>query len=492
MPHRSQGADRRGARRKGDVAPSLLVQFAKGDLETVNLMEWLAADMSELARSVAREFRSHPLSAALLEASEEMRGQSITRRLAIAGHKIADTISDLEGADFLRLASHRSDLVRQWACYALNDRRVECDMPARLRATLRFAADKSMSVRETAWMAFRPHIISHIDEAIRLLEPCARHPDGNIRRFAIEVTRPRSVWGVHIRSLKDEPGIAAPLLERVRREPARYVQLSIGNWLNDASKSRPYWVIELCSDWLCSGDENTRKIVKRGLRTLNRTATHFQTRGGIRSRSRERPRGEEEPMLKASVSGSFHRHMSGIYGVVQELRALGVDVLSPSDPRVVDHLGEFLFVASDRLRSVKLVQDRHFEAIRSCDFLWVVCPDGYTGPSTSAEIGAAHVLGVPIFSERLPLDVTLQHYVTKAPSVRAAVQQASERASARYRSEHHFLIDPDHSIDKSIRALEDIRVVLTRRRMPETCDADEAVQRSMRVLAESVGLNGGR
>src|SRR5947207_5074888 len=101
-------------------------------------------------------------------------------------------------------------------------------------------------------------------------------------------------------------------------------------------------------------------------------------------------------MLKASVSGSFHRHMPAIYAAVNTLRTSGVDVLSPSDPRVVDYLGEFLFVASDKLRSIKLVQDRHFEAIRGSDFLWIVCPDGYTGSSTSAEIGAAYMAGTPV------------------------------------------------------------------------------------------------
>src|SRR2546423_471511 len=96
-------------------------------------------------------------------------------------------------------------------------------------------------------------------------------------------------------------------------------------------------------------------------------------------------------MLKATVSGSFHRHMQAIYQAVGTLREVGVDVLSPSDPRVVDHIGEFLFVASDKLRSIKLVQDRHLHAIRASDLLWVVCPDGYTGPSVSMEIGAAYV-----------------------------------------------------------------------------------------------------
>jgi hypothetical protein len=72
-------------------------------------------------------------------------------------------------------------------------------------------------------------------------------------------------------------------------------------------------------------------------------------------------------MLKATVSGSFHRHMQAIYQAVGTLREVGVDVLSPSDPRVVDHIGEFLFVASDKLRSIKLVQDRHLHPIRASD-----------------------------------------------------------------------------------------------------------------------------
>jgi hypothetical protein len=121
-------------------------------------------------------------------------------------------------------------------------------------------------------------------------------------------------------------------------------------------------------------------------------------------------------MLKATVSGSFHRHMAGIYEAVGQLRSRNIAVLSPSDPRVVDNIGEFLFVASDKLRSIRLVQDRHFEAIRASDFLWVVCPDGYTGPSTCMEIGAAHSAGVPVFSTTGALDITVGEYVRRVSS----------------------------------------------------------------------------
>ena len=140
-------------------------------------------------------------------------------------------------------------------------------------------------------------------------------------------------------------------------------------------------------------------------------------------------------MIRASVSGSFHRHMSAIYTAVHELRAAGVDVLSPSDPRVVDFFGEFLFVASDRLRSVKLVQNRHFEAIRSSDFLWVVSPDGYTGPSTSAEIGAAHVLGVPVFSPSRPTPTRLGRAGSDKVSVSMARRYMGSCAAQRFTSQ---------------------------------------------------------
>jgi hypothetical protein len=166
--------------------------------------------------------------------------------------------------------------------------------------------------------------------------------------------------------------------------------------------------------------------------------------------------------LKATVSGSFHRHMPAVYSAVGELRALGVDVLSPADPRVVDFIGEFLFVASDQLRSIKLVEDRHLEAIRASDFLWVVCPDGYTGPSTSGEILAASVLKVPVFSDSPPMDITIGQYVRRVPSFRAAVEAATIERRPRS-SVAHVLLDPDGAILRSMDALDHLRPVLTGR-----------------------------
>src|SRR4029434_5740841 len=91
----------------------------------------------------------------------------------------------------------------------------------------------------------------------------------NVRRTAIESTRPRGVWCTHIEALKSDPGPALIILEEVRADPSDYVRRSAANWLNDASKSRPDWVRDVCRRWLReSPGEETAKIVNHALRTV--------------------------------------------------------------------------------------------------------------------------------------------------------------------------------------------------------------------------------
>jgi len=145
----------------------------------------------------------------------------------------------------------------------------------------------------------------------------------------------------------------------------------------------------------------------------------------------------------ATVSGSFHRHMSAIYEAVGTLRDAGVIVLSPADPRVVDYEGEFLYVASDKFRSVRLVQDRHLECIRSSSFLWLVAPDGYVGPSAAMEIACAVGAGTPVFSEHQVADLTMRQYVTKVAGVSDVLNRLLDHHS---HDIPNVLVAPDHVI----------------------------------------------
>jgi hypothetical protein len=163
--------------------------------------------------------------------------------------------------------------------------------------------------------------------------------------------------------------------------------------------------------------------------------------------------------LAATVSGSFHRHMEAISAAVWELATLSVRVLSPADPRVVASQGEFLFVASDRVRSVRLVQDRHLESIRTADFLWLICPDGYVGQSSSMEVGFAAAAKVPIFAIHAPSDLTIREYVTVVPTLSEALRRVD--ASSRPRRPHGVLIDPHASVEKAHHILEHIETELT-------------------------------
>lgn len=162
---------------------------------------------------------------------------------------------------------------------------------------------------------------------------------------------------------------------------------------------------------------------------------------------------ETRTELRAAVSGSFHRHMEAITRAVYELVTLSVRVLSPADPRVVAAQGEFLFVASDRVRSVRLVQDRHLESIRAANFVWLVCPDGYVGQSTSMEIGYAAGAGVPIYGMRAPYDLTLREYVTVVPSLAEAISTARHLPQRRRAG---LLIAPHASIERAHYVLEKI------------------------------------
>jgi 3-methyladenine DNA glycosylase AlkC len=253
--------------RPSDVPRQIVDALNRGERESRNLAEWLAVDFNRLFRHVRVELSHNGYT---VDRVVRFSG-GILSRLAGVGAFFRESDPDRRQHLHEFLAGHRSDIVRQWAAYMLFAD-AELPLKERISRTTRFAADSNMSVREVAWMTLRPYLARELGQGLKLVVPWVESSDPNVRRCAIEVTRPRSVWGAHISELKRSPELGLHLLESVRNDQHRYVQTAVANWLNDASKSRPDWVILLTDRWLSESESpRVRWVVRRARRTLLRS-----------------------------------------------------------------------------------------------------------------------------------------------------------------------------------------------------------------------------
>ena len=195
------------------------------------------------------------------------------------------------------------------------------------------------------------------------------------------------------------------------------------------------------------------------------------------TRTRTKTRVSRTP--RATVSGSFHLAMPAIMDAVHDLTDAGVRVLSPADPRVVDEFGDFLFVASDRVRAIKLVQSRHLAAIEASDFVWLVAPAGYVGQSAAMEIGYAVAKGTPVFASEVPSDLTLRQYVKTLRTPREALRvlEGEWHAGSISDPAANILLDVSGAVDLAHRDLDQLEADLSSGNTRSSREAESAADR---------------
>ncbi len=103
-----------------------------------------------------------------------------------------------------------------------------------------------------------------------LFSPWRKDPSPSVRRSVVEALRPRGVWVKHLRWAVESPALLLPLLNPLQRDPSRLVCNAVGNSLNDASKVRPEFALEVARRWMEEDQQGpwTRHVVDKGLRTL--------------------------------------------------------------------------------------------------------------------------------------------------------------------------------------------------------------------------------
>lgn len=260
---------RKGAARIALIPAEVLQALNDGLVPTVNLNEFLALDLARLARNVAGHIGLDPQAERLADTLAMLPAFKPVKRHEHVARALYDLATPRLDRDAVAqaLATHPSDVARCWAAQWIQFSGLP--LAAKLESVRRFAADPHFGVREIAWMSVRADVAAAVDESVRRLQPWVLHGDPNIRRFASELTRPRGVWCAQIEPLKAEPWRALPLLEPLKADPSRYVQNSVANWLNDAAKTQPRWVQEVCVGWSrASRSEATAYIVRRARRSM--------------------------------------------------------------------------------------------------------------------------------------------------------------------------------------------------------------------------------
>jgi 3-methyladenine DNA glycosylase AlkC len=246
-----------GARSRDEVDPAFIQLLEAGVAESRTHVEQMAMSHHRLLK------RAFPTLAQMVP---DLDAQPFIARFRTVGSLLASSASTARPE---APASWVSDTVRGWCAMAV----VSADVAKTIHALLPYARDHHFAVREWAWLAARPLAVERTDEVIQGVIPLSLSDDPFDRRFAVELTRPRSVWGPHIGALKAEPERAIGLLDQLTCDPSSYVRKSVANWLNDASRSNPRWVEETTTCWTkrCSCP-HTSWIVNSGLRSLRRTA----------------------------------------------------------------------------------------------------------------------------------------------------------------------------------------------------------------------------
>jgi NTP pyrophosphatase (non-canonical NTP hydrolase) len=111
------------------------------------------------------------------------------------------------------------------------------------------------------------------------------------------------------------------------------------------------------------------------------------------------------------LCGTYRKDPDGLRRAFEHLQELGFSILSPSNPFIETEKEGFVYMQNESTQSPDQIENKHLDAIQNADFVWFFAPDGYVGPTGALEVGFAHANGIPVYSNVVPDDTTLQQFI---------------------------------------------------------------------------------
>lgn len=125
--------------------------------------------------------------------------------------------------------------------------------------------------RHTSEYAIRPFLLRYEKQVLEQLSVWATDENSHVRRLVSEGTRPRLPWAKRINVLNNDPSLNLSLMELLVTDHSKYVQKSVGNHVNDLSKTHKKetmaWIIKMHEHH----GNSINNILKHGLRSLIKT-----------------------------------------------------------------------------------------------------------------------------------------------------------------------------------------------------------------------------
>jgi 3-methyladenine DNA glycosylase AlkC len=206
---------------------------------------------------------------------------SVTALGPLALRERSDLLRDALLADLPRTYAELATTVRRaargdahfsgWLIWpvtsAVAARAVTDGTPASFDDALDLLAD--LTSRLTSEFAIRTLLRHDLDRAVEVIAGTwVPSEDVDVRRLASEGTRPYLPWAVRVPGIIADPAVTVPILTALYRDDSEYVRRSVANHLNDLSRENAELVVATAAGWLAEPDENTLRLVTRGLRTL--------------------------------------------------------------------------------------------------------------------------------------------------------------------------------------------------------------------------------